>query len=196
LPTKTLKSCGQLEERELVVLRAMAETVKPDYESDVGEYLNGTLNYNRVIKALTALRALNLVVIKRRPGETDLWNSIHWFGNSFVTLPPTERIVYIDGIIRAYKRFIGKHKSRLSERPALSTLQYWTQNAELDIFAGSSKMRFSYLAKFLFAFMAGAYPREFARAARDLLRSVNWTSEHIKYRGFEFSVWGAGKYVV
>src|SRR5262249_35370608 len=187
LPTKTLKSVwATLKEREQVVLRAMAETVKPDSESDISEYLSGTLNFNRLIKALTALRALNLVVIKRRPGGDDLLE-LHPLVRQFVrnTFPQTERISYIDGIIRAYKRFIGKHKSRLAERPALSILQYWTQNADLDVTAGRFEDAFITLSEVSPAFRAGAYPREFTRAGRNLLRSVNWTSEHNKYIGFE-----------
>jgi tetratricopeptide (TPR) repeat protein len=78
-----------------------------------------------------------------------------------------------------------KHKSLLSERPALSVLQYWTQNVELDVTAGRFEDAFLTLSEVSGAFMVSAYPREFARAARDLLRSVNWTSDHNRYNGFE-----------
>lgn len=160
LPTKTLKSVwATLKDREQVVLRALAETVKPDTEADIGEYLRGALNYNRVIRALTALRALNLVVIKRRPGGTDLLE-LHPLVRQFVhnTFPRPERISYINGIIQAYQRFIGTHKSRLAERPALSILQYWTQNADLDITAHRFNDAFLTLAEASTAFAASAYP--------------------------------------
>jgi hypothetical protein len=73
LPEKTLKSIWTtLKEREQKVLRALAETVKPSSEPEIGDYLRHQINYGKVLKALKTLRALNLVVVKRRPSAPDV----------------------------------------------------------------------------------------------------------------------------
>jgi len=50
----------------------MAETVKPETEAQIGDYLARELNYNKVVKALNVLRAVNLIVVKRRADAPDL----------------------------------------------------------------------------------------------------------------------------
>jgi len=68
LPEKTLNSIwGTLKERERIVLRAMAETVKPETELEISEYLSGQLTYNKVSRTLGNLRNLNLICSKETP---------------------------------------------------------------------------------------------------------------------------------
>jgi TBPIP/Hop2 winged helix domain len=61
-----------LRDREQAVLRQMAETVKPESEVEIADYLSGSFNFNKVGKALKVLRSLNLIVIKRGPKRVDL----------------------------------------------------------------------------------------------------------------------------
>ena len=187
LPEKTLKSIWTtLKDREQTVLRAMAETVKPETELEISEYLHHEINFNKVIKALKALRALNLVVVKRRPDAPDVLE-LHPMVRQFIrnSFTPRERFSFINAIIIVYKRFIGVHKLQLSERPSLSFLQYWTQNAELDIAAGKFGDAFSMLAEVAEAFLSSAYPREFTRTARLLFSVVDWVGEREKFKTFE-----------
>src|SRR5581483_7754977 len=73
LPATTLNSIwSTLKDREQSVLRVMAETVKPESEVAIADYLAGALTFNKVAKALRSLRSRNLVVIKRRPRGDDL----------------------------------------------------------------------------------------------------------------------------
>src|SRR6202142_556197 len=186
LPDATLRSIwSTLHEREQIVLRAMAETVKPESELEIGDYLSHQLHYNKVSQALRALRRLNLVVVKHRPGGADLLE-LHPLVRHFIhqQFPGQERASYITAIIEVYKRFIGSHKGELSERPSLSTLQWWTQNAELDLTVGRVSDAFSTLEEAGGAFLASAYPREYCRVARLLLASADW-AQHDKYKGFE-----------
>ena len=39
-----------LKDRDQVVLRTMAETVRPDTELDIADYLSGKVNYNGITK--------------------------------------------------------------------------------------------------------------------------------------------------
>ena len=187
IPATTLNSIwATLRDREREVLRLMAETVKPESEVAIADYLGGTFNFNKVAKALKFLRGLNLIVIKRRPNRPDLLE-LHPVVRHFIrqSFAQSDRASYIDHIIRVYKNFMAKFKLRLGQRPPLSVLQYWTQNAELDIAAGNVKDAFSTLAEVAGAFLVSAYPREFARVTRLLFSRVDWIEEHGKFREFE-----------
>jgi len=73
IPNATLKSIWDtLSEREHAVLRAMAESVRPNTDVELAEYLSGKLNYNNVQKALKKLRIPNLIVVKGRNSQTTL----------------------------------------------------------------------------------------------------------------------------
>jgi plasmid stabilization system protein ParE/tetratricopeptide (TPR) repeat protein len=187
LPANTLNSIwSTLRDREQSVLRAMAETVKPVAEGEIADYLGDRFHYNKVAKALRALKSLNLVVIKRPPSGPDVLE-LHPLVRQFIRqrFAKSEQASYINGIIGAYKRIMGRHRSHLGERPSLSLLQYWTQNAELDIAVGNLEDAFDTLGEVLVAFMTSAYPRELARVVRLLFASVDWISEHERFRLFE-----------
>ena len=191
LPDKTLLSIWTtLHAREQLVLRTMAETVKPETEAELEEYLRHEMNYSKLIRALRALRALNLVVVKRPPNAPDVLE-LHPLVRQFIrtNFPRQERLSVIDAIIKVYKRFIGNHKGQLGEGPALSVLQYWTQNAELDVTAGRINDAFSAMAEVGNAFLSSAYPREFCRCASILFGAVNWREKHSHIKHFEFVMW-------
>jgi tetratricopeptide (TPR) repeat protein len=187
LPANTLNSIwSTLRDREQSVLRAMAETVKPVPEGEIADYLGDRLNYNKVAKAMRVLKSLNLVVIKRPPSGPDVVE-LHPLVRQFIRqrFVKAEQASFINGIISAYKRIMGRHRSHLVERPSLSLLQYWTQNAELDIAVGNVEDAFDTLREVLIAFYKSAYPRELARVVRLLLSSVDWISEHERFKSFE-----------
>lgn len=187
VPEKTLTSIwSTLGNREQLVLRAMAETVKPESEAQIADYLKHEMNYAKVVRILSTLRAWNLVVVKRRLNAPDVLE-LHPLVRQFIRRRYTEpeRVSFIDAIVKVYKHFMGVHKSALGERPALSILEYWTQTAELDLAAGKKSEAFLTLAEVSEAFLAGANPREYVRAGRLLLTEVNWQAEHAKLKGFE-----------
>jgi tetratricopeptide (TPR) repeat protein len=187
LPEKTLNSIwNTLPEREQTVLRAMAETVKPETEASIAEYLGRQMHYNKLLKALNSLRALSLLVVKQRPDAPDVLE-LHPMVRQFVRnrFSRPERATYIDAIIKVYRRFIGSHRSDLSERPPLSVLQYWTQGAELDTLLGRFGEAFAILADVAASFYSSAYPREFCRTARLLLSTSDWVLRHQEYKYFE-----------
>jgi tetratricopeptide (TPR) repeat protein len=187
LPDNTLNSIWMtLKDREQTVLRSMAETVKPETEVEIGEYLHDQMHFNKLMRALKTLRALNLVVVKRRADAADVLE-LHPMVRQFVRRRFTrpERLSFIDAIIQVYQRYIGNNRSHLLDRPPLSFLQYWTQNAELDIAAGKFSEAFITLAEVASAFRSSRYPREFTRTARLLFSAVDWIAEHSKFKGFD-----------
>jgi tetratricopeptide (TPR) repeat protein len=187
IPERTLTSIWTtLNDRERTVLRTMAETLKPETELEISDYVQGTLNFNKVTKALRALRSLNLVVIKPRPNGPDFLE-LHPLVRQFLrgSFPPVERATFIDAIISVYKRYIKSHESQLSERPTLSILQYWTQNAELDIAAGRFDDAVLTLSEVAIVFEFSGYTREYVRVARLLLGSLDWVAEHANLKGLD-----------
>jgi hypothetical protein len=187
LPEKTLASIwGTLSDREQLVLRSMAEAVRPETDSEIADHLHSEMNYRRVLKALNALKSMNLVVIKRRPTAADLFE-LHPLVRQFIRQRHSspERSSFIGEIIKAYGRFITTHKSQLTEYPTLTTLQYWTHTAELDIAACRTGDAISTLLEAGYAFQASGYSREFCRTTRLLLDSIDWVSDHGRYKGFD-----------
>jgi tetratricopeptide (TPR) repeat protein len=187
LPDKTLTSVwGTLKDREQVVLRAMAETVKPETELELGDYLSDQLTFNKVVKTLRNLRTLNLVVVKKPTSGPDFLE-LHPLVRHFIrsNFPQKERASFIDLIIKVYDKWIRTHKVALRERPSLLVLQHWTQSAELDIAAGKFEQAFTILAEVAETFLGSAYPREFSRVCRNLLDAVDWVSNHGKFKEFE-----------
>ena len=187
LPDNTLRSIWTtLKDREQTVLRSMAETVRPESEREIGEYLRRQMNFRKLMKALNALRALNLIVAKRRPDAPDVLE-LHPMVRQFVRrrFSVPERKSFIDDIIHVYHHYMGNSRSGLSKQPPLSILQYWTQSAELDIEAGKYEEAISTLGEIVRPFQSSGYPREFTRTARLLLSAMDWVTEHRKYRGFD-----------
>lgn len=187
LPTKTLSSVwATLRDREQLVLRMMAETVKPETEAAVADYLSGQIGYNKVIKAIKTLRSLNLVVVKQRPGELDVIE-LHPLVRQFIrqSFEKHERVTFVDHIIRVYALWIGQHRFQLFGRPPLSTLEYWTQVADLETAAGRYGSAFKALAEVADAFFASNYTREFSRTVRNLFAVSDWVTDYGQYEGFE-----------
>jgi hypothetical protein len=187
LPAATLNSVWKtLRERQQIVLRSMAETVKPETEAKIGSYVSHVLNYNQFMKAMNALRALNLVVIKR-PSDGPELLELHPLVRQFIrkSFAAQERKSFIDAIITVYQRFIADNRPSLSQRPTLSLLENWTQTTELDISAGRIKDAVQTLSEASHAFAASAYPREFCRTARLLLSSFDWVRDHSHFARFD-----------
>ena len=187
LPEKTLTSIWEtLHDREKLVLRSMAEAVRPETDLEIADHLHSEMNYKKFLKVLNALKSMNLIVVKRRPTTADVFE-LHPLVGQFIRqrFSKPERSSFIDEIIKAYRRFISSHKFQLAEHPTFTTLQYWTHTAELDIAAGRIPDAVLTLVEAGDAFVASGYSREFCRTARLLLDSVDWISTHGRYKGFD-----------
>jgi tetratricopeptide (TPR) repeat protein len=187
LPEQMLRSIWEtLKPQEQTVLRSMAEALKPATEVEISDYLSGELTYKKVMKALRNLRVLNLVVIKKREGSSDLLE-LHPLVRTFIrtSFAQGERLSFINRILAVYTRFIDTYKGQLKERPSLVVLQNWTHSAELDTAAGKFNEAFATLAAVARPFQGSGYPREFTRTVRALLEASDWTVNHQGLKRFE-----------
>lgn len=187
LPEETLTSIwGTLTDRAKLVLRLMAEAVRPETDSEIADHLRSEMNYKNALKAINTLKSLNLVVVKRRPAADDFLE-LHPLVRQFIRkrFSQPERSTFIVEIIKAYRRFISTHRYQLGEDPTLTTLQYWSNTAELDVAAGRIADAILTLVDAGDAFVSSGYTREFCRASRLVLGSFPWISDHGKYKGFD-----------
>jgi tetratricopeptide (TPR) repeat protein len=187
LAERTLNSIwATLRDKEQTVLRAMAESVRPSTEGEIADYVTDEMNYHRTVRSLRNLRTLNLVVLKKRPHGPDLLE-LHPLVRQFVkrNFTETERIGFINRVIKVYQKFIGINRRQLEYRPSLIVLQNWTQSSELDVSARRFEDAFSALAEVSNAFIGSAYPREFTRVARLLFGSVDWVSDYPQFKDFD-----------
>ena len=186
LPTSTLDSIWKtLHDRERLVLRSLAETVRPETETRIGDYLQNQIDFNRVMRALRSLRRLNLIVVKSRSGSEDVLE-LHPLIREYIrrTFPKKDRLSFIDVIISFYTGMMSIYKVEIKHRPTLSILRHWTENAELSIEAGKLQSAFDSLAEVGGTFEVGDYPGEFARVSKLLFQNMRW-EDHSKYRGFD-----------
>ena len=186
LPTSTLDSIWKtLSDRERLVLRALAETVRPETEPQIGDYLRSKMNFNRVMRALRSLRSLNLIVVKFRAGAPDVLE-LHPLIRQYIrkTFPKKDRISFIDVIISFYNGMMNIYQVEVKHRPPLSVLRHWTENAELSVEAGKLDAAFKCLAEVGNTFNAGDYPGEFARVAKLLFQNIEWKN-HNTYKEFD-----------
>jgi len=179
-PDSTLSAVwATLNERDRTVLQSMAETVKPETELQIADYVRGHLNFSKTATAIRALKALNLIVVKPRHDEDDLLE-LHPIVRHFVrkTCVYAERLSFIDAIRDVYRKWIVQFRPSLKRRPTLSMLQHWTQNAELDLQAGNIVEALKTLSEVAGAFSESAYPREFCRAAQLVFAKINWADDY------------------
>jgi tetratricopeptide (TPR) repeat protein len=163
----------------------MAEAVRPETETHIGDYLRGKLSFSRVMGALRSLRSLNLIVVKPRQGQEDVLE-LHPLVREFIrrSFPKPERIGFIEAIIQFYSTLMGGYKPHVSQRLPLAILQNWTETAELYVEAGKYQEALDCLAQVRAAFSGSDFPGEFVRSARIVFRDIDWRN-HEKYKSFD-----------
>lgn len=187
IPENTLVNIWQrLREAERLVLQVLAETVKPSSDNEVADYLQDRVNFNKLTKAINALRAQNLVVVKEMSDRSRVLE-LHPVVRQFVRtrFPIQERQSFMEAIIAVYRRTTNRYARALAERPSFVILQNWTQQAELNISAGHVDEACITLAQASKAFSATAFSREYTKTVRMLLSSCDWVTEHRSLQRFD-----------
>ena len=126
------------------------------------------------------------MVVKKRSQAPDLLE-LHPLVRGFIrqSFSETERMGFINRVIKVYQRFMGINRKQLEYRPSLQFLQNWTQSAELDVYARRFEDAFSALGEVCGTFIGSAYPREFTRTARLLLDRIDWVAEYPRFAAFD-----------
>jgi tetratricopeptide (TPR) repeat protein len=186
LPESTLSSIWtNLPDREKVVLRILAETVRPETHDSLAKYAAEHLNHNQFDRALRAVKRLNLIVTKTRANEPDLYE-LHPLIREFVrrVAPPQERASTIQHLISFYKLLTTSGGATALILGRGSNVELWTQRAELEVAAGNYDAAFETLYSVNDEFTIRYYPEEYARVCRKLLSNVSWRSASTDYKKF------------
>ncbi|WP_295186574.1 SIR2 family protein [uncultured Brevundimonas sp.] len=176
IPQRTLQSIWSgLKDREQLVLRALAETVRPATEIQVAEFLRGQINYNQVVKATNSLRSQSLVVVKQS-AETHRLLELHPLLRTFMRtrFSKSERMSFIDAVIKTYLPLVNTAAPLVDTKPKIERLLYWVDIAELYAVAGNASKAFSYLESVAYAMKGSDAPQEFTRVARILFAEIEW----------------------
>jgi tetratricopeptide (TPR) repeat protein len=164
-----------LAERERLVLRVMAETVRPETEEMIEKIVSAELNYQKFKKALKSLISLNLVVVKPENNAPDLYD-LHPLVRQFVrrTFERPERVGFIRTVLKQYAIILRGLSSMLGVHLPLVMLERWPQKAELEIEAGLYKDAFQTLFDVRNALIGGGHVEEYVRVTRKLFEAVDW----------------------
>lgn len=176
LPVSLKSIWDSLKEREQIVLRTLAEAVRPITTEQLSDYAANHLRWNEVRKAASHLRSINLIVVKLQDNRDELLE-LHPLVRAFVrkTFARAEQTSIIDSMLRAYLAFFGIHRSELSKRPRAETIDKWIEAAELCAQSGKLELAFEYLDDVARHFQSSGHTLDFIRVADTLLRSSDWS---------------------
>lgn len=181
LPIATLQSIwSALKDREQVVLRGLAEAVRPITALQLSDYLSAHVKWNQVSKAVKYLRGLNLIVVKLQEGETEVLE-LHPVVRAFVrrTFAPAEQAPFVNSILKSYLAFFGIHRSELAKRPRPETIDRWIEAAEVSIQAERYEQAFEYLHDVCDHFQSAGHSLSFIRVTNLLMMSNTWSEDSL-----------------
>jgi len=167
LPNAMLREIWRtLKPKHQKLLRYLAETVRPETEKRVAQYVARELNYNQFTKALRQLRSLDLIVVKSPTNKADTVE-LHPLVREFVRrqFSQSERSPYISAIILFFDQIIVKFRPTLSSEISYSVLENWTNKAELLMNSGQYVEALAVLHEARFALLRAGYTEEFVRLA-------------------------------
>ena len=158
--------------KQQTVLRYLAELVHPEQEQRIASYLGNALNYNQFSKAIRALKALNLVVVKAPGGGVPDTLELHPLIRDFVRrrFQKEERAPYIDSIIHFCDRMIGKFRGIILTAP-IGVLENWTAKVELCLESGRIESALEALLEVHDSLTKSGYAEEFVRLGLEVAKT-------------------------
>jgi tetratricopeptide (TPR) repeat protein len=176
----------RLSKNEQLLLRIMAEAVRPETKDTLEKYVSTKLRYNKFDKALKSLIRLNLVVTKPEVNAPDLYD-LHPLVRRFVkqSFSPSEREDFIKLVIGQYNTFVSTLEKMLGFSLPLPLLGRWTQKAELEIKARLFQDAANTLTDARSALIGGGHSEEFIRVARMLVERLDWSTASTDIKGFD-----------
>ncbi|GHD15582.1 hypothetical protein GCM10016234_22670 [Tianweitania populi] len=174
-PTGLLSSIwSTLPDREKRVLRAMAETLRPETQETISQLISSSLNFKNFTRAIKSLISLNLVIVKAERNSPDLYD-LHPLVRQFVRLhfAHTERQGFISLVLLQYNNIIKNIGSLLGVHLPFTMLERWSQKAELEIEAGLFKDAIATLHDADDALIGGGHSEEYVRVARRLFERAD-----------------------
>jgi len=165
----------------------MAETIRAETSDTIHRCLPERIQWNRFYRALSTLRALDLVVRKSVKYSDDLLELhpvIREFVRSKFTRP--EREPFIMRMALFFDEQIARWKPQLGKVLSLTVLEHWIVRVELALNAGQFQEAILVLADAALPLVDAGYTEEFVRVASRLCRELDWHEAILnEYRGLE-----------
>lgn len=164
-----------LNSNQKLVLRCMAETVRPETHERISDYLGLKIKWKRVSKAIKSLKSLNLIVVKKSPNAKDTLE-LHPIVKTYIRKEfyKTERIAYIDMISSFFDKFIQAHSKQLKDCASFCVLENWTLRAELAINAAKYKDALKILNEVSNALLTSGHAEEYLRVTVKLFQNIDF----------------------
>lgn len=176
-----------LNANQKLVLRCMAETVRPESHDRISDYLALRIKWNRVSQALKSLKSLNLIVVKKSPNAKDTLE-LHPIVKTYIRKEffKADRITYIDMISSFFDSYIKKNSKHLKECASFRVLENWTLRAELSINAGMYKDALKILDEVSDALINAGHAEEYLRVSAKLLQNIDFEEAILEeYKHFD-----------
>lgn len=168
---------GSLHDRDKLVLRTLAESVKSEELDDYAEVLSSEINYKNFLKAIKALKSLNLIVVKRQSSYIDLHPLVREFVRK--NYQSSERKRFITLFINYYDKFVFVLKKKLSYKLSFDEFLNFTKKSELAINAGEYQEAVTTLWEVSSAMSAAGYVEEFLRVSQILFYKFSWSKNKV-----------------
>ncbi len=162
---------NSLNDKQRLLIRGIAETVKPETEENLRIILDSELNANQFYKSVRTLKNLNLVETLKE-GEIELHPLVKEY--VLTRYPKNERAKFITLFVKFYDKFIYILKPNLNSKLGIQDFQNWTLKIELQINKNDFIAALVALEEVSRAILAAGYSEEYLRVAHKLYDAVNW----------------------
>ena len=175
---------NSLLDRDKLVLRTLAESVRPETADDYAEILTPELTFNKFSKTIKALKNLNLIIEKKNTSFIELHPLVKEFIKKNYQI--SDRNKYISLLIKHYDKYIVVLKNAISYKLNFDEFSNFTNKAELSVTAGDFQNAINTLLEVHGAMSAGGYIEEFLRVANILFSRISWSKRSVsKLNNFE-----------
>lgn len=171
----------------MTFLRSIAETIKPETESNLRTILSKELTPAKIIKSIATLKNLYLIESKKvRNSEEQL--ELHPLVKEFILdkYPVNEREKYITYFAIYYEKYVYILKQRIQPHQTLDFYERCLATVEFNINKKDFITALSKLFIVLFPIIEDGYVHEYIRVAEKLFDALNWEiAKEQEYQYFE-----------
>lgn len=185
LPKQMLRSTWNLlNPQQQNVLRTLAELERPEEERNIEEITE--LNYNRLNKALTKLKAMSLLERKVTNTNTEVLD-LHPLIRQFVRdeFPKKDRESFINRVIVYIDRKLFQFKSKISGPIPYVILEMWVHKVDLLINNGLYEEAAKTLYEILTQLERNGLTEETIRLGKRLFLTIDWVHAIASYKQFD-----------
>lgn len=185
LPNTTRRIWDALNPEQRNILRTMAEMRRPETQSNLAGFLPG-INFNRVNRALKALRAYHLVEHRFETGGEPLLD-LHPIIREYIrtNYPKKDRARYVGAILEFLDSQILRFKDILPQSPTYEVMDHWIRKAELHITFERYEEATATIAEVGPSLTSRGYSEALVNISIRLLDQINWAEACSSFKDFD-----------